>query len=261
MCDEGGPSAYAEEALRAVLRAAHEGGGALPPGSQATRNAVCGAVADIWTAGRVLAARGPDAPTARHLLPRVLLSGTEGLAVVLGTRLHGQDASALRYGECVRALTRAARRADPRLAARVASALPGVADGDDRLARPLTGVRASALPAVLGPVVAVLEAERLELAQGCGGLVEGGGSASLLGGERVSVLVERYVLLSAAADCLDGWRHRKAGAGTLTGDRARLVGALSRIAGRLGLGGGPASGWREVVFAGAVAERVFLAVS
>ncbi|MEV6673544.1 hypothetical protein [Streptomyces sp. NPDC051162] len=235
-----GPSAYAGAALRAVLHAAREGGGALPPDSPVTRDAVCGAVADIWTAGRLLAARGPASATARHLLPRLLLEGTEGLAVVLGTRLHGQDAPALRYGACVRALTRAARQTDPRPAARVAAALPGVADGSDRLARPLTGVRPSALPAVLAPAVSALETERLALAAACGSLVDGCPSA----------LVERYVLLSAAADCLDGWRHRAAG-GTLTGDRARLVGALSRIAGRLGRRVAPASrdDWRGVVFA------------
>lgn len=241
-----GPSDYAGAALRAVLRATREGDGALPPDSPVTRDAVCGAVADAWTAGRLLAARGPDSAPARHLLPRLLLEGTQGLAVVLGTRLHGPDAPALRYGECVRALSRAVRRTDPRLAARLASALPGVTDGSDRLARPLTGVRPSALPAVLAPLVSVLEEERLALIT--------------LAGAPAGVLVERYVLLSAAAACLDRWRQGgRAGAGTLTGDRARLVGALSRIAARLGLSvGGPERGdWRGMVF-GEVAGPVWV---
>ncbi|MGA5128292.1 hypothetical protein ACPCTO_00570 [Streptomyces olivoreticuli] len=245
-----GPAGHAEAALRAALCAAREGGGALPPDSPVTRDAVCGAVVDLWTAGRLLAVRGPESATARHVLPRILLEGTEGLAAVLGTRLHEQGDCAGEFNRHARALAEAARQAgDPRLAARVAEALPGVADGGDRLARPLTGVRPAVLPAVLAPAVTELEAERLALAAACRTLAAGGA---------VPPLADRYALLTAAAACLDRWRHRRAGHGTLTGDRARLVGALERIAARLGRPADPARAehdWRPLVLAEALGHR------
>lgn len=242
--DVAAANAEAQSALRAVVHAVAVA--APRPATPRERSAVAGAYAGLWTCRRLAeASQGPGgaAPVAAYLAPRLLLDGADGLAAALGDRLYGSGASSAAYRRHVRKLAEIA--ATPGAAARtreVAARLPALVSGDDRLARPLTAVSASALARPLRELVGALEEERRAVVA----RVADPGPAGIW------ALADRYALLSAAAVCLDGWRMPGAPRRRRSGDRMCLVGALSRLASGLPAASVTGGEWRDEVYEAAL---------
>ncbi|MFJ8469283.1 hypothetical protein [Streptomyces swartbergensis] len=248
LVDVAAANREAESALRAVVHAVADGPG-LPPTARA-RAAVAGAYADLWICRRLAeAARTPSGTAgaevvAGYLAPRLLLDGADGLGAALGERLHSPEPPFAAYRQHVRRL--AALAGAPGAAARtraVAARLPLVADGDDRLARPLTAVPATALVQPLRARVGALEEERQRVSER---VVDPGPAG-------VWALTDRYALLTAAVVCLDGWRVPGSPRRRRSSDRMCLTGALSRLAAGLCLPSEGNRDWQDEVYEVAVA--------
>lgn len=237
---------HAAAALAAVLAA---------EGDAAADDAVSACYLDLWVCDRLLLRAGEHAPAARHLVPVLLLDGVGGLAAVLGERLHRADAAATEYRRRRRLLVRAARERSPRIWEQLALRPAAIAAGEDRLARPLTPVRHRALPRPLAELVERLEAERRGLAARCARWGDDGTPDAEPDGTVLAVLAEQLAVLTAAAACLDGWHGSGPTAPGIAVQRARLCGALYRLASRLELPLSDRAGtaWRADVLRCAVA--------
>ncbi|MGW6980812.1 acyl-CoA dehydrogenase family protein [Streptomyces sp. NPDC054932] len=101
---------------------------------------------------------------------------------------------------------------------------------------------------LLGPLCTAFTDELAELRRLCAGLRPR--DRTVTAGPGSFALAERYTAVLAAASCLGHWRHGVRPGAAVDGPPAWLLGALHRLAGRLGRSGGPlAAGVEDRVWA------------